>query len=95
VDAVGDLLHRNWELKRSLADGVTSELIDSAYAKAREAGATGGKLLGAGAGGFLLFFVPTDRQDGVRKALGADLREVPFHFAARGTQIVLMDSPHG
>ena len=95
VDAVGDLLHRNWELKRSLADGVTSELIDSAYTKAREAGATGGKLLGAGAGGFLLFFVPTDRQDAVRKALGSDLREVPFHFAARGTQIVLMDSPHG
>ena len=77
VEAVGELLHRNWELKRSLADGVTSGLIDGAYAKGRHAGATGGKLLGAGVGGFLLFFVPTDRQDAVRRALGGDLRECP------------------
>jgi D-glycero-alpha-D-manno-heptose-7-phosphate kinase len=95
VDAVGELLHRNWELKRSLADGVTSELIDGAYAKAREAGATGGKLLGAGAGGFLLFFVPTDRQDAVRRALGGDLREVPFRFAGHGSQILRMERLHG
>jgi D-glycero-alpha-D-manno-heptose-7-phosphate kinase len=94
VDAVGDLLHRNWELKRSLAEGVTSDLIDGAYARAREAGATGGKLLGAGAGGFLLFFVPPERQDAVRRVLSSDLREVAFRFAAYGSQIVLMESPH-
>jgi D-glycero-alpha-D-manno-heptose-7-phosphate kinase len=86
IDAVGELLHRNWELKRSLANSVTSELIDGAYAKARQAGASGGKLLGAGAGGFLLFFVPIDRQDAVRRALKGDLREVPFHFAGHGSQ---------
>lgn len=94
VNAVGGLLHRNWVLKRSLADGVTSEAIDSAYEKAMAAGAAGGKLLGAGAGGFLLFFVEPERQDSVRAAIGGELREVPFRFAALGTQIILMESPH-
>ena len=94
VNAVGGLLHRNWLLKRSLADGVSSEAIDSAYEKAMAAGAAGGKLLGAGAGGFLLFFVEPERQDSVRAAIGGELREVPFRFAARGTQIILMESPH-
>ncbi len=94
VDAVGELLHRNWELKRSLADGVSNDEIDVFYERARAAGATGGKLLGAGAGGFLLFVVPPARQPAVRAALSDDLREFPFHFAAAGTQIVLMESPH-
>jgi D-glycero-alpha-D-manno-heptose-7-phosphate kinase len=94
VEDVGDLLHRNWELKRSLARDVSSDLIDGYYERARQAGAVGGKLLGAGTGGFLLLFAPPAQQDAVRKALGAELREFPFHFAARGTQIVLMESPH-
>jgi D-glycero-alpha-D-manno-heptose-7-phosphate kinase len=94
VMAVGDLLARNWVLKRSLADGVTSHVIDAAYDKAIAAGALGGKLLGAGAGGFLLFFVAPDKQDSVRAALSGEFREFPFHFAARGTQITLMESPH-
>ncbi|MGA2014380.1 MAG: GHMP kinase [Solirubrobacteraceae bacterium] len=94
VDAVGELLHRNWELKRSLAAGVSNNEIDGVYERARAAGASGGKLLGAGAGGFLLFFVPVQRQAAVRAAVGEQLREFPFRFAARGTQIVLMESPH-
>jgi D-glycero-alpha-D-manno-heptose-7-phosphate kinase len=94
VMAVGDLLARNWMLKRSLADGVTSDVIDAAYDKAVAAGALGGKLLGAGAGGFLLFFVAPERQDSVRAALSGEFREFPFRFAARGTQITLMESPH-
>jgi len=94
VSALGPLLTRNWELKRSLADGVSNAAIDQFYERARDAGATGGKLLGAGAGGFLLFFVPPASQDAVRKAIGNSLREFPFHFANRGSQIVLMESPH-
>jgi len=94
VSALGPLLTRNWELKRSLADGVSNAAIDQFYERARDAGATGGKLLGAGAGGFLLFFVPPASQDAVRKAIGNGLREFPFHFANRGSQIVLMESPH-
>lgn len=89
--AVGDLLHRNWELKRALAPGITDGTVDGWYQAARDAGATGGKLLGAGAGGFLLLSAPADRQSTVRSAL-ADLREVPFLFAARGTQITLFES---
>ena len=94
LDAVGTLLHRNWELKRSLADGVSNPEIDELYEVARAAGATGGKLLGAGAGGFLLFFAPPAQQPAVRKAFSGRLREFPFHFAARGSQIVLMESAH-
>jgi D-glycero-alpha-D-manno-heptose-7-phosphate kinase len=95
VDAVGDLLHRNWELKRTVADGVSDAAIDDWYDRGRRAGATGGKLLGAGGGGFLLFFVPEDRHAAVRAELRGDLREVPFHFSSRGTQIALLEARDG
>ena len=88
--AVGALLHRNWELKRSLTAGITDRTVDGWYQAAVDAGATGGKLLGAGAGGFLLVCAPLDRQPSIRAAL-AELREVPFLFAARGTQITLFE----
>ena len=94
VDRIGALLDRNWELKRSLASGVSDPQVDGWYALAREAGASGGKLLGAGAGGFLLVMAAPDRQAAVRAAL-ADMREVPFHFAARGTEITLLDRTTG
>lgn len=94
VEDVGGVLHRNWQAKRSLTSGVSNGAIDGAYERARAAGASGGKLLGAGAGGFLLFHVPPECQDAVRGALGPDLREVPMRFAARGSQILLMESPH-
>ncbi len=84
---IGALLHRNWELKRTLAEGVTTEGVDSWYERAISAGATGGKLLGAGGGGFLLVVSPPERHAIVRSAL-AELREVPVRFAARGTQIL-------
>ncbi len=94
VDAVGTLLDRNWELKRSLVAGVSDSAVDAWYARAREAGASGGKLLGAGAGGFLLVMAAPERQADVRTAL-SDMREVPFHFAARGTEITLLDRVDG
>ena len=90
ADAVGELLHRNWELKRSLVDGLSDAEIDGWYDAAREAGAIGGKLLGAGAGGFFLVFAPPERHTAIRGAL-SHLREVPFRFASRGTQISLLD----
>jgi D-glycero-alpha-D-manno-heptose-7-phosphate kinase len=88
VDAVGEVLNRNWELKRLLAEGVTDAMVDELHERALNAGATGGKLLGAGGGGFLLVFAPEARQAQVRAAL-RDLREAPFRFAARGSQIEL------
>jgi D-glycero-alpha-D-manno-heptose-7-phosphate kinase len=83
---LGEYLHKGWEQKRRLA-GVSDPQIDSWYAAARKAGALGGKLLGAGGGGFLLFFVPRDRQAFVRKAL-TDLREVPVALEEGGSRII-------
>jgi D-glycero-alpha-D-manno-heptose-7-phosphate kinase len=94
ADAVGGLLHRNWELKRSLVDGVSDGEIDRWYESALDAGAAGGKLLGAGSGGFLLIAAAPDVQVRVRAAL-ADLREMPLRFAARGTHIALLDNLEG
>ncbi len=94
VERIGPLLHRNWELKRSLVAGLSDTQVDTWYERARAAGADGGKLLGAGAGGFLLILSSPERQAAVRTAL-ADLREVPFHFAARGTQITLLERSAG
>jgi D-glycero-alpha-D-manno-heptose-7-phosphate kinase len=90
VESIGSLLDRNWELKRSLVNGLSDAQVDEWYHRARDAGASGGKLLGAGAGGFLLVMALPKHQAKVRTALG-DLREVPFHFAARGTQITLLE----
>ena len=89
ADALGPLLHQNWELKQGLTDGITDTTVDRWYELAREAGATGGKLLGAGGGGFLLLFAPPDRHNAVRAAL-ADLRAVPLKFAAQGTHIAVL-----
>jgi D-glycero-alpha-D-manno-heptose-7-phosphate kinase len=89
VDALGPLLHENWELKRGLADGISSPEIDRWYERALAAGAVGGKILGAGAGGFLLLFAPPDRHDAIRAEL-RELREVPVRFAAHGTQITVL-----
>lgn len=90
VDVMGELLHENWMLKKSLASGITNPLIDDAYERAMNAGATGGKLLGAGGAGFMLFYVPLDKQDCVREAL-SDLREMDFEMDNSGTSIVMTD----
>ncbi len=90
VDAMGALLNDNWMLKKSLASGISNPLIDEIYAKAMCAGATGGKLLGAGGAGFMLFYVPEDRHEFVRKAL-SDLRELKFEMDNSGSSIVMTD----
>ena len=87
LNRFGELLHEAWLLKRSVADGITNPEIDRWYQAARDAGALGGKVLGAGGGGFLLFFVERQNQDAVRGAL-ADLRELPFHLEPQGSKII-------
>jgi D-glycero-alpha-D-manno-heptose-7-phosphate kinase len=87
----GHILHQGWLLKRQLAGGITNEQIDSCYDKAMQAGALGGKLLGAGGGGFLLFYVPQDKHKAVRDAL-KDLRELEFSFDLQGTRLAHIDS---
>lgn len=87
LDEFGKLLDYTWKLKRGITDKVSTEAIDVAYAKAIAAGALGGKLLGAGGGGFLLFYVEEDRQSAVMDAM-EDLLYVPFRFENEGTRVI-------
>lgn len=87
LDEFGHLLHQQWLLKRSLSKLISNNAIDDIYEKARKAGAIGGKLLGAGGGGFMLFFVRPELQPAVKQALG-DLLHVPFRFDVTGSQII-------
>ncbi len=87
VDGIGELLDEAWSLKKQLAGGITDPLIDEMYDCARKAGAIGGKILGAGGGGFLMLYVPESRQDAVRRALAA-YREVPIEFEPEGSKII-------
>ena len=73
--------------KRQLSDAVSNPLIDDAYDRARQAGAIGGKLLGAGGGGFLLLYVEPYNQEAVRQALSG-MPEVPFHFESQGSRLI-------
>jgi D-glycero-alpha-D-manno-heptose-7-phosphate kinase len=84
-----DLLHRGWELKRSLGCGISNDRVDEWYAAARRAGATGGKLLGAGGGGFLLLTAPPWRHRAIREALGRP-RELPFRIARHGSRNIFI-----
>lgn len=83
----GRLLDYTWQLKRSLNDNISSCSIDEIYSKARKAGAIGGKLLGSGGGGFMLFFVEPDRQQKVKDAL-SNLLYIPFKFETIGTKLI-------
>ena len=87
---IGEILHENWELKRSLTDLTSSKEIDKCYLKALQAGAIGGKLLGAGGGGFLIFYVEPDKHDSVIKALSS-LYHLKFRFDTSGTRITYYD----
>jgi D-glycero-alpha-D-manno-heptose-7-phosphate kinase len=90
VDVIGDYLHEGWERKRSLADGISNPLVDDAYARAKAAGATGGKLLGAGDSGFLLVYAPDDAGGHVRDAL-SEYRAHNVRFDPIGTSIIYSD----
>jgi D-glycero-alpha-D-manno-heptose-7-phosphate kinase len=83
----GELLHQSWTLKRSLDGGVSGPRIDGWYRAGIDAGAIGGKLLGAGGGGFLLFFAPPETHDFIRARL-ADLTEVTFGLDAPGSRVI-------
>jgi D-glycero-alpha-D-manno-heptose-7-phosphate kinase len=83
----GELLHETWLLKRGLDESISSAIIEKTYEEGRKAGAIGGKLLGAGGGGFILFFVPPERQESVRKQLG-HLQEMPIKINAPGSHII-------
>ncbi|MBQ7167559.1 MAG: hypothetical protein IJR93_11500 [Treponema sp.] len=87
LDEFGRLLDYTWKLKRGISGGISTDTIDGQYQKALDAGALGGKLLGAGGGGFLLFYVPEGKQAAVREAMGG-LLHVPFKFENDGTKVI-------
>jgi len=87
LDDFGALLHQGWELKKQLASKITNSRIDEIYKAARRAGAVGGKITGAGGGGFLLLYCPREKQDDVRAALHS-LPELPFHLERDGSKVI-------
>ena len=87
LNEFGRLLDYTWKLKRGISDAVSTDLIDAIYCRAIRAGALGGKLLGAGGGGFLLFYVEPDKRENVLQEL-QDLLYVPFSFENDGTQVI-------
>ena len=90
LDSVGELLHQNWILKRNLASQISNPDIDKLYDRARAAGALGGKILGAGGGGFLLLYVPEEKRRLVRESL-AELFCMPIQFDHSGSVITHYD----
>lgn len=89
---LGDILHRNWQLKKRLASTISTPTIDDMYARARAAGATGGKICGAGGGGHLLLYCPPERREAVKAAL-RDYRQLSFRLEPQGTRILLNTGP--
>ena len=83
----GKLLNESWRLKKTLSNRISNPAIDNIYKTALSAGAVGGKLLGAGGGGFMLLFVPPEKQPEVRKKL-KNLLEVGFNFEREGSRII-------
>lgn len=87
VDDLGYLLHESWQLKKQLANGISNNALEECYEAAISAGAFGGKVTGAGGGGFLLLYCPPEKRENVRSALG-HMRELPFHLEPDGTKVI-------
>jgi D-glycero-alpha-D-manno-heptose-7-phosphate kinase len=86
----GQLLHESWQIKRTLTQKISSPSIDAIYEAGLGAGALGGKLLGAGGGGFMLFFVPPDRREALRIRL-KKLLCVPFSLSDKGSEVIVYE----
>lgn len=87
LDEFGRLLDYTWRLKRQTGSRISTNSIDEMYARGVQAGALGGKLLGAGSGGFLIFYVQPEKREAVRQAM-SDLLEIPFSFEENGSQVL-------
>lgn len=89
IDDFGSLLHNSWMLKRKLANGITNDHIDSMYDIATSAGALGGKILGAGGGGYMLFYVPKSNRNDVRRAM-EEFKQFHFRFTDVGSEATVL-----
>lgn len=93
LDDFGRLLNESWQLKRGLSSKITNSVVDEVYSVAMKNGAMGGKLLGAGGGGFMLFFASPDKHSQLKESLSGFL-QVPFRFEKLGSQIIYHAEPH-
>ncbi|MEZ5045621.1 MAG: hypothetical protein R2831_01370 [Chitinophagaceae bacterium] len=87
LNEFGELMHQAWMAKRSLSSAISNDFLDDIYNRAKEVGAIGGKLLGAGGGGFFVFYVPKEKQEAVKQAL-KDLHTIDFRFENGGSRII-------
>ena len=87
IDNFGRLLDHTWRLKRQTGSSISTESIDEIYEAGLKAGALGGKLLGAGGGGFLIFYIHQEKQKDLKEAMG-NLMHVPFEFENGGTRVI-------
>jgi D-glycero-alpha-D-manno-heptose-7-phosphate kinase len=87
INAIGEMLDESWQLKKQLATQISNGAIDGIYQAARKAGAMGGKITGAGGGGFLLLYCPVEKQEGLRTAM-RHLQELPFRLEPDGTKVI-------
>jgi D-glycero-alpha-D-manno-heptose-7-phosphate kinase len=90
IDAFGEILHAGWLEKRRLASSISNGQIDTWYDRARAAGALGGKLLGAGGGGFLLLYADPAHHADICRTL-PELRAIPFHFCPQGSKVIYVE----
>ena len=90
IETCGKLLDKNWQLKKRMATGITNGKIEAMYEKARKAGALGGKIAGAGGGGFLMLLVLREKQNAVFEAM-KDYRELPFMLERSGSKVIFDD----
>lgn len=90
LDFWGTELNRTWEIKKKFANGVSNQMIDRMYVKAKNAGALGGKVLGAGGGGFMMLYVHPQKQKLVRETL-SEYKNIPFNYCHEGSRIVFSD----
>jgi D-glycero-alpha-D-manno-heptose-7-phosphate kinase len=88
LDEIGHMLHYTWVLKKRLASRISNPKLDEMYSAGRKAGALGGKIIGAGGGGFLMLYCPNGTRESVRSALG-ELRELPFQLEPDGAKVIL------
>ena len=89
TSSFGEILHENWLLKKQMAEGVSTQEIDDWYAKGLKHGATGGKILGAGSGGFLMFYAPKARHEEIKKSLSF-LKPLTFNYEPQGSKVIFI-----
>lgn len=94
IDKIGEMLDEAWNLKKQMSSGISNSFIDEMYEKAKKAGAVGGKILGAGGGGFLLLFVPPEKQTIVRHVM-REYKETQFGFETEGSRIIFTEKNRG